>query len=69
MEWNSDEMMVEWAQLSNKQNNYFSFTIDLQWTVNNQWFIITWSRYRLNDNRNRNWTGKALIFHKMTSNS
>ena len=33
-----------------------SFTINLQWFINNQWFVVTWSRYRLNDYRNR--TGK-----------
>ena len=33
-----------------------SFTINLQWFINNQWFVITWSRYRLNDYRNK--TGK-----------
>lgn len=30
-----------------------SFTINLQWFINNQWFVVTWSRYRLNDYRNR----------------
>ena len=39
-----------------------SFTINLQWFINNQWFVITWSRYRLNDYRNR--TGNAPVFQR-----
>ena len=43
-----------------------SFTINLQWFINNQWFVITWSRYRLNDYRNR--TGNARKYTGISMN-
>ena len=43
-----------------------SFTINLQWFINNQWFVITWSRYRLNEYRNR--TGNARKYTGISMN-